>query len=280
MGKHKDFKKNKRKAGKVASQNAEMIKMNDFVLLVEQIMSADEPNMDPNFISLRDVLCFINMIKLSFPRYINRILEQCNRFLESHHLKINKFRFDFDKQMLILDVVSWAIADDGHIIIEEQRDLEVYKSEEFRDVNILSDISYDTLFKFRYVFYYIYRVYDQVWFLDSLKANDECSRFMFGDNDLLVNIDFNGITLRGNIIKNSMAVPYEIFYSSETEACEIKGLPDNAKNLIAGQDKDLLENMFVELDNCPKWIRGLLRSYRNTQIDKYYEEHPYKNYIV
>ncbi len=225
--------------------------------ILEEIKSVfvGEKNKDINCVSLYDVARILKLNEDNYKKIISRYNIKIENALRAHNDKSNIIVYGFD---FINDELRIGYGKNYEKICFSKKDgdLFVTKSEYYYANEVLamaaSELSelYDELIKFKNF---------------NLQRKNDIKPV---NSNFIVDINYYGVKVFVNNPDNSFLRTFELDSHSYTDEYRRKCNSSLVLDAIVGNETEFLKRIFVNIDNCPEWMRNVLREVRKEQLDE------------
>ena len=88
------------------------------------------------------------------------------------------------------------------------------------------------------------------------------------NSNFSIKIDYCGVCLFVKDYSNKYVKELELFAPSYKDSYEIDCNSNIIAEAITGKETEILKRIFVKIDDCPKWSRDILYSFRQKQLEE------------
>lgn len=222
-----------------------------------------------DYISLYDVLGFIDLDNANCQYEIEQLIDICNDMIEIYGIRIINTSFDFYNKYLVLSMFDEDYAEKWEIDVAVDGD----------KVNIVKD---DMAYSEKYyapIYEYLSKLYEWVKYNDFKKVgNGKYFNVRPENSQFLIDFNYNGIKLHGSTMIEGFPKLYEISFTVPNDSCEVKRLSGRVKEIIMRNKDSILKNIYVDVKKCPYWLINTLYKFRKDQLlkDHYITEYSLK----
>ena len=214
---------------------------------------------EPDYISLYDVLGFIDLDNANCQYEIEKLIDNCNDMLDISNISIIDTKFDFKNKCLVLSML------DGYdtTVWEIDVAIEGDKISIVRDTLNYNEQAYSLIYE------YLPKLYEWVKYSDFKKVgNGKYFNVRPENSQFLIDFNYNGIKLHGSTMIEGFPKLYEISFTVPNDSCEVKRLSGRVKEIIMRNKDSILKNIYVDVKKCPYWLINTLYKFREDQLLK------------
>ena len=216
-----------------------------------------EDNLDEECISLYDVSRLVKSKYEDYKQMINAYRLKIGRAIYKKHPYnlIHVDEFDYDNNELMLETSIWDSWEKMIFKKSDDGDLYIYKSESHIDKDLLL-----------YAGDLISDLYDEC--MDYKDFNEQVRYGILSTNS-----DFKAFISKYAIMFSTSGLhnfkrDFELIDYTCDDDYDCKCNSNMILNKVKGHEEELLKNIFVKIDDCPKWSQEKLREMRKEQIEK------------
>ena len=242
----KEYEESKYYIYKPITSSAEILKE------IKTVLSQDK-NVDSSCVSLFVVSNLLNLEEKKYKDVIKNYEVRIKELLSAHNTKSELiiYDFDYDKEELRIGYGKYY---DKICFMKKDGDLYITKSESFYADDVLAIAGSE-----------LSNLYDE--FLKFKKYKEESNYgFKAVNSNFLVNVSQYGVGILAKNPNNYFSNDFELQSYSYIDKIKCSCNSTAVLSALTGHEKEILKRIYVNINDCPLWMRTALQEVRNEQL--------------